>query len=150
MKEEPTDPITAALLTLQLYLVSALVAAGISLGLFSGVIIPLLIQKEDTRIIRVLSVTAYSPRVIETDSTPFINAFGSPVAEGQIAVSRDLFLAGWVFERRIWIQDMGVFVIMDRMNVRFKDSIDIFFFSTKRAKAFGRKKLVVALLGSTR
>ena len=135
------------LLTLQLYLVSALIAGATSLGVFASTIIPLLNQREDARPVRILDITAYSPRIVETDSTPFINACMTPVALGQVAVSKDLWIAGYVCERRVWIQDLGIFVVMDRMNSRFRDRIDIFFFSTQAAREFGHKKRVVALLG---
>lgn len=97
---------------------------------------------------RVLSVTvtAYSPRVQETDSDPFITASMQPVREGGIAVSRDLFYSGWVFGRKVYIEGYGIFVITDLMHERKIQQIDIFRFNTNEALKFGRKTLRVALL----
>ena len=135
------------MLVTQMHLVGALISIAVSLIAFNVVVLPLLDHHTDTKLVRVLTVTSYSPRVVETDSTPFINACGSAVAEGQVAVSRDLWLAGWVCGRKIWVQDIGILTIMDRMNPRYEDSVDIFRFNTRKAKRFGRQKRIVALLG---
>ena len=92
------------------------------------------------------TVTAYSPREDETDTDPLITASMQPVREGTVAVSRDLFYAGWVFGRRVYIEGHGIFIITDLMHERKKQQIDIFRFSTKKAMKFGRKSLRVALL----
>lgn len=96
--------------------------------------------------VRRLTVTAYSPREVETDSDPFITASMQPVREGGVAVSRDLFYAGWVFGRKIYIEGYGIFVITDLMHSRKKEQIDIFMFNTKKALKFGKKKIRIALL----
>lgn len=97
---------------------------------------------------RVLSVTvtAYSPRVQETNSDSFTTASMQPVKEGSIAVSRDLFYSGWVFGREVYIEGHGIFVITDLMHERKTQQIDIFRFNTNEALKFGRKTLRVALL----
>ena len=97
-------------------------------------------------VVKTLTVTAYSPRRRETDSTPFVNACMNRVRHGQVAVSRDLFLSNWVCGRKVYIQGYGVFVINDLMNRRYKNRIDIFYMRTSRAYKFGKKKLSVALL----
>jgi len=96
-----------------------------------------------------LTVTAYSPRRVETDDDPFINASMTPVSEGQIAVSRDLFNDGWVFYRYVYIKGYGIFEIRDLMNVRYKKRIDVFFNDTRKARQWGVKRLTVALLANT-
>lgn len=96
--------------------------------------------------VKVLDVTAYSPRKIETDSDPHITASMKKVKQGQIAVSRDLFYKGWVFGKKVYIEGHGIYVIADLMHKRFSDRIDIFFPKTKDAKSFGKKQLRVALL----
>lgn len=93
-----------------------------------------------------VTVTAYSPRVIETDSTPFINACGKRVAEGQVAVSRDLWNAGYQCGSRILIEGKGEYIVMDKMNKRWKNRVDIFFMKTRHAYRFGKKSLIVRLL----
>ncbi len=130
----------------QAWLFVALVAVGVSLVMFTIILKPLLDHRNDSQLIKPLTVTAYSPTVRETDSTPLINACNESVAEGQIAVSNDLWLAGWVCGKRVWVQGRGIYRISDRMNRRFKNRVDIFFFSTKDARRFGHKTLIVALL----
>lgn len=95
---------------------------------------------------RTLTVTAYSPRVSETDDTPFSTATNRPVRSGIIAVSRDLFDSGWVFGRKVYIKSYGIFTIDDLMAKSKRNQIDIFMHDTDRAIDFGRKTLDVYLL----
>ncbi len=97
---------------------------------------------------KVVTVTAYSPREIETDSTPFITASNSPVRPGIVAVSRDLFENGWVFGKKVYIKNMGVFVIDDLMAESKREQLDIFMYDFRQAQHFGVKKLEVFLLGA--
>ncbi len=97
---------------------------------------------------RVCTVTAYSPTVAQTDSTPFITANNKRVRPGIVAVSRDLFANGWKFGRKIYIKDYGVYTIDDLMNKRLRNSVDIFMFDTKKALQFGKKKIRAYLLGA--
>lgn len=106
-----------------------------------------------------VTVTAYSPRVRETDDTPFITASNARVAEGTIAVSRDLWLAGWAFGKKVFIECApgkkgrreskaglcGIFIIQDAMNRRFTKRIDIFIHNTAKALAAGKRERVVVL-----
>jgi len=87
---------------------------------------------------RVLTVTAYSPRTEETDGTPFTTASNRRVRHGIIAVSRDLFDDGWVFGKKVYIKNLGVFTIDDLMADTKRNQIDIFMFDTKAATQFGR------------
>lgn len=96
--------------------------------------------------VKKITVTAYSPRKIETDSTPYVTASMERVSHGSVAVSRDLFAEGWVFGSRVYIEGYGIYRINDLMNGRFTNAIDIFFWDTKKAKYFGRKELTVALI----
>lgn len=99
------------------------------------------------RSIERVTVTAYSPRRIETDSSPFINAAMKKVREGDIAVSRDLLEAGWVFGKKVWVEGHGIYTIMDLMHERKTKQVDIFMMKTFKARKFGVKKdVVVALL----
>ena len=101
-----------------------------------------------------VTVTAYSPRKSETDSSPFTTAFQTNVCDHCVAVSRDLFLEhGWVQGKRIYIYQLGVFkIIQDLMPQARADGtlqtkhIDVFFFSTKAAKKFGTKKALAILI----
>lgn len=107
-----------------------------------------------------LTVTAYSPRRRETDSTPFITASNKRVKEGTVAVSQDLFWKGWTFHRKVFIQcstgkkgfqeakrgECGIFEIYDVMDKDIEKSIDLLFFSTKKAYRVGRRTRSVILL----
>lgn len=97
---------------------------------------------------KMLTVTAYSPRARETDSTPNITATNRRVRPGIVAVSRDLFDEGWVFGKKVYIKNHGVFVIDDLMHRRKKNQVDVFMTKTEAALQFGRKKLEVYLLDS--
>lgn len=106
--------------------------------------------------VRKLMITAYSPRVQETDSDPFITASMKPVKRNTIAVSRDLFNQGWVFGKKVYIKcesvsevkkgQCGIFEIRDLMNARFEERIDIFYFETKKAMEVVKRDRTVALL----
>ena len=102
-----------------------------------------------------LTISAYTPSVNECDSDPHITSSMNRVRLGIVAVSRDLFKEGWVFGRKIYIKNYGIFVIDDLMGktkkvkgkkVPIKQSIDIFMWNKKEARKFGIKKLDVALL----
>ena len=101
--------------------------------------------KEGTKPVSV-TVTAYSPRLTETDDTPFTTAFMTAVKPGTIAVSRDLFLDGWIPGRKVYIYRVGVFTISDLMHHRKQNQLDIFFPSTSQAIQFGVKKSRAILL----
>lgn len=95
---------------------------------------------------RVLTVTAYSPRRGETDSTPFRTASNRKVRRGIVAVSRDLFDNGWVFGKKVYIKNYGIYTIDDLMASFKRNQVDIFMFETRKALHFGKKKLEVYLL----
>lgn len=89
-------------------------------------------------------VTAYSSRVEETDSTPFITASGTRVRDGIVA-------ANWLpFGAKVRIPEYfgdKVFTVEDRMNKRNKgNSIDIWFNNTKEALRFGVARTRIEIL----
>lgn len=91
-----------------------------------------------------VTATAYSPRVQETDSTPWETATLTRCVEGRtLAVSQDHM--DWL-GRRVYIPGYGVRVVEDLMNKRYKDRIDFFIENTAKAARFGKKKLKVILL----
>lgn len=93
-----------------------------------------------------VTVTAYTPSVDECDNDPEITASMKHIRPGTVAVSRDLFKKGWVFGKKIYIQGIGIFEILDLMNERYTDRIDIVMFSKKDAEEFGVKSRIAALL----
>ncbi len=88
-------------------------------------------------------VTAYSSRVEETDSTPFITASGSTVRSGVVA-------ANWLpFETKIRIPELfgeKVFTVEDRMHRRNAEKMDIWFPTTEEALRFGTQVTRVEIL----
>jgi 3D (Asp-Asp-Asp) domain-containing protein len=86
------------------------------------------------------TVTAYSPRVEETDEDPFISASGHRVFEGMVACPRNIPLYSRVI---IFGKE---FNCLDRMNSRFSQRFDLFFFSTQEALEFGKKVTEVKYL----
>ena len=90
-------------------------------------------------------VTAYSPRKEECNDDPFTAASMRPVKAGTIAVSRDLFDAGWVFGRKVYIKGLGIYEVNDLMNARYTNRIDIFMWDTQKAKQFGVRNTTASL-----
>jgi 3D (Asp-Asp-Asp) domain-containing protein len=103
-------------------------------------------------------ITAYTPSVWETDSTPFITASGKRISEAHVAVSRDL-LPKFPFgtKVKIFIPDKNlpgcgkevigknwiVRYVEDTMNKRHSKKIDLVFFSRKKAINFGKCRGVI-------
>ncbi|MFV0420651.1 3D domain-containing protein [Oleidesulfovibrio sp.] len=95
---------------------------------------------------RTVTVTAYSPRESETDSSPYYTASNRPVRAGILAVSRDLFDSGWVFGRKVYIKSLGIFTIDDLMAGSKQNQVDIFMFDTSQALEFGKRTMQAHLL----
>ena len=96
-----------------------------------------------------LTVTAYSPRVQETNSQPFITANMTRVRKGIVAVSRDIKKFTNYGDYIIILTDDGdieMLEIQDLMNIRWKMKIDKFFFNTDDAYDFGVKKAKAVFL----
>lgn len=89
-------------------------------------------------------ITAYSSRVEETDSTPFVTASGKTVADGIIANNMLPFGA------KIRIPELygdKIFVVEDRMHQRKgKYHVDIWFPEYSQAKEFGAKLTYIEIL----
>ena len=88
-------------------------------------------------ILKTLLVTAtvYNADPSQTDDSPFITASGAVIEQccpgdhRWIAVSRDLEAEGFVFGARVRITGTdgydGIWVVQDRMNRRYQNSIDL-------------------------
>ena len=96
--------------------------------------------------VQTVTVTAYTPSKDECDNDPDITASMKQIRPGTIAVSRDLFKAGWVFGKKVYIDGYGVFEILDLMHERWTKRIDIVMFSKAGARQFGKKDRIAALL----
>lgn len=92
----------------------------------------------------VVTVTAYSSSLWETDDTPYLTASGTFVREGIVANN---FLP---FGTKIKIPDLfgeKIFVVEDRMNPRFsKFQLDIWFPDYQQALNFGKKITYIEIL----
>jgi 3D (Asp-Asp-Asp) domain-containing protein len=96
---------------------------------------------------KMLTVTAYSP--VELRDYPdqqLLTASLSRPKEGVVAVSRDLFKQGWVFGKKVYIKNHGVFIITDLMANSKTKSVDIYMDDQGRAIQFGKKQIEVVLL----
>lgn len=88
----------------------------------------------------IVTSTAYAPSPYQTDSTPCITAAGSRVRRGTVAAN---FLPlGTLLEI-----NGEPYIVEDRMNPRYKNSIDIYFSSTSAARQFGRRQLEITIVG---
>jgi len=79
------------------------------------------------------TLTAYTPEVAQTDSTPFLTANQSQVKEGGMACPRNIKFGTLieVFGKR--------YICNDRMALKNDGNFDIFMFNKHEALNFGRK-----------
>jgi 3D (Asp-Asp-Asp) domain-containing protein len=92
----------------------------------------------------IVTVTAYHPGAYAKGSPRGITASGKRVAEGMLAVSRDVERnLNLDFGDQVLVHGMGVFKFQDRMNPRCKKKVDVYMKSTKKARAFGVRRYVV-------
>lgn len=97
----------------------------------------------------ILTVTAsaYTSCKRETDSTPFLAAWNNRLKPSvkSIAVSRDLLKLGLTNGTRVKISGLkGHYVVLDKMNKRWKKKIDIYMgCNSKRARKWGKRKVTI-------
>jgi len=83
------------------------------------------------------TIYCYSNRVQETDDTPDITATGDMVVEGMIAVSQDNWNKKIHSGDIIYIVKLKkCFIARDTMNIRHKNSFDIFFYKQHMDKMY--------------
>ena len=75
---------------------------------------------------KMVTVTAYNNLESQCDSTPNICAWGDRIKPGIIAVSRNLIPEGLGRNTKVFIEGLGTFTVLDKMNKRYHDRIDIF------------------------
>ncbi len=104
---------------------------------------------------RLVTVTAYSSSVDQTDSTPFETAFLEPVCKWCVAISRDLFQQGWLKGDSVYLfrvdkngrtYGIGRFDIEDIMKWDKKNHFDIWVPDVNFANEIGIMKNVQAIL----
>lgn len=96
---------------------------------------------------RLCTVTAYSStELVQTPGEQLYTASSAKPREGMVAVSRDLFKQGWVFGKKVYIKNHGVFIISDLMSQSKMKSVDIYMKDQGRALEFGKRQIEVVLL----
>jgi len=90
-----------------------------------------------------ITVTAYNSEVGQTDSTPFITAFGTQVRDGIVATN---FLPKGTIVRFPEKYGDKEFVVEDRMNARYYYHMDIWMAEKSEAVKFGAKFLKMEIL----
>ncbi len=91
----------------------------------------------------VVTATAYSSTVDQTDDTPFITASGTHVRDGVAAANFLPF--GTVFK----IPDLygnKIFIVEDRMNRRYQNRVDIWFSERQTALEFGIRQIRIEIV----
>lgn len=88
----------------------------------------------------IVFVTAYSPRVSETDASPRITACLTRPEAGTVAVSQDLFgRRGWGCGDPILVNGRR-YIVNDTMSPRMRTTVDVFIESTQEALKHGIKR----------
>lgn len=89
-------------------------------------------------------VTAYTLSEDETDNTPCEGAFGDDLCvmskKLQICATND-----YTHNQKLSVGGVEC-VVLDKMNPRYKNAVDLLFPDKKSALEFGRKKLPIAVL----
>jgi 3D (Asp-Asp-Asp) domain-containing protein len=91
-----------------------------------------------------ITATAYNNVVAQCDDTPNICAWNDKIRPGIIAVSRNLISEGLGRNKKVYVEGIGVLTVLDKMNKRYQNRIDIFMGKDiKKARQFGVKKLKI-------
>jgi len=97
---------------------------------------------KEPRLVRYITITAYSSTIDQCDDTPFITANGKTVYDGLVAAN---FLK---FGTQVKIPEYfgeKVFTVNDRMNVKHSDRIDVWMPTREQAVQFGARYLKVEI-----
>lgn len=92
----------------------------------------------------VREVTAFNSVPEQTDDTPCIAANGTNICE-RFAVGECLIAGNFAkFETKHYLEGIGLCTLIDRMNARYPERVDLFFDKDlKGARNFGIKKIMV-------
>ncbi len=95
-----------------------------------------------------VTATAYTSSVDETDSTPSLAAWGDTLRPGMkaISVSRDLIKKGLSHGVKVSIEGLdGKYTVLDKMSKKWKNKIDVYMGTDKKAaKEWGKQKVVIS------
>ncbi len=108
----------------------------------SGPVLPKVSERQAKSTMHI-TVTSYNSEPGQTDSTPFITAFGTTVRDGIVATN---FLPKGTLVR--FPEEFGdkTFVVEDRMNSRYYYRMDIWMADKQEAIQFGAKYLKMEIL----
>ncbi len=94
-----------------------------------------------------VNVSAYNSVHWQTDNEPSVAAWGDTLLPGMkvIAVSKDLLNLGLGQGTQVKIKGLdGIYVVMDKMNSRWKNKIDVYMGTdVEKARDWGKKKLKI-------
>ena len=88
-------------------------------------------------------VTSYNSEPGQTDSTPFVTAFGTQVRDGIVATN---YLPKGTKVRFPDLFGNKVFVVEDRMNIRYNKRMDIWSADKQFSREFGARYLKMEIL----
>lgn len=95
-----------------------------------------------------VTVTAYNSLPAQTDSRPFLAAWGDRLEPGMkaVAVSPDLLELGLTRGTKIRIEGLeGDYVVLDRTASRFEKRVDVYMgLDLDKAREFGVRQLFIA------
>ncbi len=95
-----------------------------------------------------VTASAYTSSLDETDSTPSLAAWGDTLRPGMktIAVSRDLIKKGLSHGVKVSIEGLeGKYTVLDKMNKKWQNKIDIYMGTDKKAAIeWGKRKVVIS------
>ena len=95
-------------------------------------------KNKTPKMVRWVTVTAYSSTVDQCDDTPFISANGSWVYDGMVAAN------SLPFGTKVKLPDHfgdKVFTVEDRMNKKYNSRVDVWMPTREQAKQFGVRYL---------
>lgn len=115
-----------------------LITGMLCFSYFSFQYLPIVKDKIDAHKWVTVKVTAYRPIKSQTDSTPDFTSINTPAVMGICAVSQDLLKAGtFHYGDVILVPSLGVYLVMDTMNARCRQSIDILVYTRHQEKIIG-------------
>ncbi len=100
-------------------------------------------------ITRIVKATAYNAVPEQTDDTPKVCAWGDPVRPGIIAISRDLERIGLTRGKEVHIEGIGKRIVLDRMNKRKRNQIDLYMERYEDAVKFGVREVKITWYAET-
>lgn len=94
-----------------------------------------------------VTATAYTLSEAETKKGNIgLAAWGDQLEPGMkaIAVSRDMIKKGLTHNTEVKIEGLGKYVVLDKMNRRWKDKIDILMSDRAAAREWGKRKVTIS------